>query len=71
MDMKSLIDVEAYGQRLCDAAWAAQQNDLDAAELASAIADAHHHFAQVAMSMGYTITPRKPLPSIATTAGDV
>ena len=71
MDMKSLADVEEYSRRLEEAAWAAQQNDLDAAELASAIADAHHHLAQIALSMGYTIAPRKPLPSITTTAGDV
>ena len=69
MDMKSLADVEEYSRRLEEAAWDAQQND--GAELTAAITDAHHHFAQIALSMGYTIAPRKPLPSIATTAGDV
>ena len=71
MDKRDMEDVRAEALLLAAAANHAIHCDSNGWVAGGGVADMRQHFAQIALSMGYTITPRKPLPSIATTAGDV
>ena len=71
MDLNDLRDAREYAGQLFWTLDEALRVDIDEAFQALCLDAGHRHLAQVALSMGYTIAPRKPLPSIATTAGDV
>ena len=71
MDKRDVKDAAEHARLLAEDLEDIVLGHARGSDFARWVASAEQNLAQVAMSMGYTITPRKPLPSITTTAGDV